>query len=112
MSIVTAKTIKGFTKGLLAIKYDNPKTIPPFHEEMWALCCSDNTKVAIAAPREHAKSTAITHAYILAMMCFKIKSFCLLVSDTEGQAATILRATETQIKPNPPKDGDGKPRVL
>jgi hypothetical protein len=27
-------------------------------------------------------------------------------------AATILRATETGIKPNPPKDGHGKPRVL
>ncbi len=27
-------------------------------------------------------------------------------------ASTILRAPETQIKPNPPKDGDGKPRVL
>ncbi len=26
--------------------------------------------------------------------------------------ATILRSLATPIKPNPPKDGDGKPRVL
>lgn len=48
---VTSRTIEGVTKGLLAVKYDNPKPVPPFHREMWELCSSSTPKVAIAAPR-------------------------------------------------------------
>jgi predicted phage terminase large subunit-like protein len=95
-----ASHIDTFTRGLLATKYDNPKPIPPFHHEMWELCCSEEPYVAIAAPREHAKSTAITHAYILAMMCYKKKSFCLLVSDTETQAAEFLGDIKAELVGN------------
>ena len=100
MGVVNAQVIDGFTLGLLAAKYDNPKPIPPFHQEMWELCCSDNPKVAIAAPRGHAKSTAITHAYILAMMLFREASFCLLVSDTEAQAAEFLGDIKSELNGN------------
>lgn len=98
--IVDAEVIDGFTKGLLAAKYDNPKPIPKVHHEMWELCCSQNPKVAIAAPRGHAKSTAITHAYILAMVLFRIKSFVLLVSDTEGQAVEFLGDIKAELSGN------------
>lgn len=97
---ITAEAIRGFTIGLLASKYDNPKPIPPFHVEMWELCCSDAPKVAIAAPRSHAKSTAITHAYILAKMLFGDKDFCLLVSDTEGQAVEFLGDIKVELEEN------------
>ena len=100
MGLVNAKTIDGFTRGMLAAKYDNPKPIPAFHREMWELCCSDEPKVAIAAPRGHAKSTAITHAYVLSMMLFRLKSFCLLVSDTEGQAAEFLGDIKAELTGN------------
>ena len=95
---ITAKTVEGFTLGLLAAKYDNPKPIPDFHKEMWALCCSDDPKVAIAAPRGHAKSTAITHAFILTEMLSREKSFCLLVSDTEGQAIEFLGDIKNELE--------------
>ena len=98
--LIDAECIDGFTVGLLAAKYDNPKPIPPFHKEMWELCCSNNPKVAIAAPRSHAKSTAITHAYILAMMLFEQKQFCLLVSDTEGQAIEFLGDIKAELAEN------------
>ena len=98
--MITSELINGFTLGLLAAKYDNPKPIPPFHQEMWELCTSDKPKVAIAAPRGHAKSTAITHAYILAMMLFREKSFCLLVSDTEGQASEFLGDIRAELEEN------------
>jgi len=98
--IPPSDVIDGFTRGLLATKYDNPKPIPPFHREMWDLCCSNHPKVAIAAPREHAKSTAITHAYILAMVLFRVKSFVLLVSDTEGQAIEFLGDIKAEITGN------------
>lgn len=97
---IDAATIYGFTAGMLAAKYDNPKPIPPFHEELWTLFCSDAPKAAAAAPRGHAKSTAVTHAYILALMCFRVKSFCLLVSDTEGQAAEFLGDIKAELNGN------------
>ena len=100
MELLDAKVVNGMTLGLLASKYDNPKPIPPFHKEMWELCTSDTKKVAIAAPRGHAKSTAITHAYVLAEMLSKHKSFCLLVSDTEGQASEFLGDIRAELEEN------------
>lgn len=100
MSIVNSGTIDGFTRGLLAARYDNPKPIPSFHREMWDLCCSDDPKVAIAAPRSHAKSTAITHAFLLAMVLFRVKEFVLLVSDTEGQAIEFLSDIKDELQDN------------
>jgi predicted phage terminase large subunit-like protein len=98
--LITAEVVKGFSLGLLAANYDNPKPIPPFHEEMWELCCSDAPKVALVAPRGHAKSTAITHAFILAMLLFRVKKFCLLVSDTEGQAVEFLGDIKAELEGN------------
>jgi predicted phage terminase large subunit-like protein len=85
---------------LLVANYDNPQPIPEFHKEMWELCCSEAAKVAIAAPREHAKSTAITHAFTLTQMLSGLKHFCLLVSDTEGQAAGFLSDIRNEIESN------------
>ena len=99
--LINAKVIDGFTRSFLAKKYDSPKPIPPFHMEMWDLCCSDNPKVAIAAPRKHAKSTSITLAYILVMVMLRIKSFVLLVSDTEGQASGFLVSIKDELEHNP-----------
>ena len=98
--VIDEDAVYGITVGLLAAKYDNPKPIPDLHMEMWALCCSNNPKVAIAAPRGHAKSTAITHAYILSMMLYRVKSFCLLVSDTEGQAIEFLSDIKAELEDN------------
>jgi predicted phage terminase large subunit-like protein len=95
---VNAALIKGFTAKYIAVNYNELKPIPPFHMEMWDLCCSDAPKVAIAAPRKHAKSTAITCAYILATLLFRAKSFCLLVSDTEGQAAEFLATIKAELQ--------------
>ena len=95
-----AKHVEALTVGYLATKYDNPKPIPPFHFEMWDLCCSDAQKVAIAAPREHAKSTAITHAFILFSVLTRLKSFVLLVSDTESQASGFLVDIAAELEGN------------
>lgn len=98
---INEDTVYGVTVGLLAAKYDNPKPIPDFHMEMWKFCTDLSIKKGcIAAPRGHAKSTAITHAYILCMLLFRIKSFCLLVSDTEGQAAEFLGDIKAELRDN------------
>jgi len=98
--MLTADVIHGFTEGLLAIKYDNPQPIPPVHREMWELCCSESRYVAMAAPRGHAKSTAITHAYGLASLLFRQADFALIVSDTETQAAEFLGDMKAELADN------------
>ena len=97
---LNADTVYGISVKFLAAKYDNPKPIPAFHEEMWELCCSDASKVAIASPRMHGKSTAITHAFILSAVLSKEKSFVLLVSGTEGQSAEFLGDIKVELEGN------------
>jgi len=97
---LTADTIYGLTASLLMGRYDNPQPIPPFHKELWELVCSDNDKVAIAAPRGHAKSTAITHAYTLASVLFRQSRYVVIVSDTEGQATQFLGDIKRELIEN------------
>jgi predicted phage terminase large subunit-like protein len=67
---------------------------------MWALCCSDARKVAIAAPRNHAKSTAITHAFVLASVLFRTKRYVLVLSETEDQAKEFLGDIKFELSEN------------
>ena len=97
---IDAAVVEGFTVAHLAANYDSPRDIPPFHLEMWGLCSSNESQVAIAAPRKHAKSTAITYAYILTMLFTRKKSFCLLVSNTESQASEFLMSIKSELESN------------
>lgn len=92
--------VYGFAGSVLASKYDNPVPTPDFHKEWWDLCCSDNPYVAIAAPRGHAKSTAITHTYVLASLLFRDRKFAIIVSYTEGQAVEFLRDIKKELQEN------------
>jgi len=68
--------------------------------ELWDLCCSEHPLVAIAAPRGHAKSTCVSHAYVLAAALFRDRRFILLVSDTETQAVNFLNDIKQDLKDN------------
>jgi predicted phage terminase large subunit-like protein len=97
---ITADTVAGFVGSVLASRFDGQAASPPFHKECWDLCCSDNKYVAIAAPRGHAKSTAITHGYGLATLLFRERKFMLLISDTEEQAGMFLGMMKQELKDN------------
>jgi len=97
---LNAETIYGFTTSLLLSRFDNPKPTPDFHKELWELVCRPEPKVAIAAPRGHAKSTAITHAFTLASVLFRQKKYVLIVSDTEGQAVQFLGDIKMELMEN------------
>lgn len=97
---LTSDVIYGFTSAFLLSRYDEPKPIPKFHQELWDLGCSPSKFVAIAAPRGHAKSTAITHAYTLANVLFRVRDFVLIVSDTEGQAVQFLGDIKKELQEN------------
>jgi predicted phage terminase large subunit-like protein len=94
---LTAEIIEGFVKSVLWPSFSNPTTIPDFHRELWTLCCSPSPLVAIAAPRGHAKSTAISFSYVLAAVLFRQAKYVLLISDTEGQAVQFLGDIKTQL---------------
>lgn len=97
---LTPELIHGFSETVLAKKYDQRKGTPACHLEWWNLCCSEHSLVAIAAPRGHAKSTAITHAYVLASVLFRDRSFVLIVSDTYDQAVMFLKDIANELKDN------------
>jgi predicted phage terminase large subunit-like protein len=97
---LTSELIEGFTGSVLASRFDDPAPIPEFHKELWGLCCLPDRKVAIAAPRGHAKSTAVTLSYALALALFRQRDHILIVSDTEGQASQFLGDLAVELAEN------------
>ncbi len=97
---LTSDLIYGFTNSLLISRFDSPKPTPQFHLVLWEIMCSKDKKVAVAAPRGHAKSTAVTHAYVLANVCFRIKKHIMILSDTEGQAVNFLNDIKSEFLEN------------
>ena len=98
---LTAALVESFAGVFLSPMYDNPQPTPAFHRAGWELYCSPAELASIVAPREHAKSTAFTHDYILANVLFRSESFIVLVSATEDLAkdhladiAKVLRENE------------------
>ena len=97
---LTADVVAGFVGSVLASRFDGQAASPPFHKEMWELCCSNDKYIALAAPRGHAKSTAITLGYGLSTLLFRERKFMLLVSDTESQASMFLGLMKQELQDN------------
>lgn len=97
---LTAEVVEGFVGSILLKRFDQPAPIPEMHKEWWRLCCGMDRFVAIAAPRGHAKSTAITHSYLLACLLFRQRQFALIVSDTETQAILFLQDIKKELQDN------------
>lgn len=97
---LTADLVFGFAGSLLSGRYDEPAPTPECHKEWWELCCSNHKRVAIAAPRGHAKSTAITKSYTLASVLFRDRQFGLIVSDTYKQAVLFLGEIKRELEGN------------
>lgn len=97
---LTAEIIAGFSTSLLQRSFDNAVASPECHLEWWSFCTSKAPKVAIAAPRQHAKSTAITLAYVLACVLFRDRHYVLVVSDTITQATQFLGDLKRELIDN------------
>ena len=97
---LNSDVVAGFVGSVLASRFDGQTASPAFHKECWDLCTSKNKFVAIAAPRGHAKSTAITLGYGLATLLFRERKFMLLVSDTESQACLFLGTFKQELQDN------------
>jgi predicted phage terminase large subunit-like protein len=97
---LTSEKIEGFVNLFLKKRFDGPTEIPECHREWWDMCCSNHKFIAIAAPRNHAKSTAITHSYTLASILLRERQFVLLVSDTEAQSSFFLNDIKKELIDN------------
>lgn len=97
---ITAEQVHGFTTSLLMSRFDNPQPTPDFHHKLWAIMCQPDSKVAVAAPRAHAKSTAVTHSLSLATVMFRVKKHVMIVSDTETQASNFLKDIASELREN------------
>ena len=100
MSKLNANVMEGFVNSVLRKNFDKPAETPLFHKEMWELVTSNSKQVAIAAPRYHAKSTAVTHAYTLASVLFRESRYVLIVSDTVTQAVQFLGDIKKELLDN------------
>ena len=97
---LTADVIKGFSSSLLQKTFDSPVQSPACHYEWWELFCQPSPMVAIAAPRMHAKTTALTHTYTLAAVLFREREYVLVVSDTISQAVQFLGDIKKELLEN------------
>lgn len=97
---LTPDLIAGFVGSVLVSGFDEPTPIPAFHHDLWELCCSKDRFVAAAAPRGHAKSTAVTLSYTLASVLFRESKFVIIVSDTEAQSTMFLGNIKQQLSTN------------
>jgi predicted phage terminase large subunit-like protein len=97
---VTAAMIEGLVGSCLVKGFDGTKPIPQFHREIWDWACKDNRYVAMALPRGHGKSTAITFSYLLATLLFRERKYAVIVSDSEYQAVNFLGQIKAALTTN------------
>lgn len=98
--LLTAELIESFSGVYLSPRYDQAKPTPEFHRECWARYCSPHPACATAAPRNHAKSTALTHDFILANVCFNVEDYIILVGSTEELAIEHLGDIAKELEEN------------
>lgn len=97
---LTSAVVEGFTNSVLRKNFDGATDTPEFHREIWDYCCSPDSFVAIAAPRSHAKSTIITHAYTLACLLFRERDYAIIVSETATQSVQFLGDIKKELAEN------------
>jgi len=90
--------LEGFARFILRDHMDLPPA--EFHKEVYKLITEGNKKVAIAAPRNHAKSTIITLAFILWCALTEKKKFIVIACDTFPQAKMFLEAIKKECEDN------------
>lgn len=98
--MLTPDVIYGFSEAYLKHRYDSPKETPAFHHKLWEYCCLPDKKVAISAPRGHAKSTAVTYTYALTALLLREAHYLVIIGDTETQASQFLGNIRTEFREN------------
>lgn len=96
-----AALVEGFQRHYLWEKFDDSVGTAEFHRTMWEEACNEALKrCAWAAPRNHAKSTAITLSFAAAAICFRFRDHLMIVSDSETQAVHQLKEIKNEFYEN------------
>jgi predicted phage terminase large subunit-like protein len=76
----------------------------PFQEELSkmlnGLVTKRGSKIAIAAPRNCAKSTITTLQYVIYCICYKLENFIVIISSTADQARGFLNDIKQELETN------------
>lgn len=97
---LSADIVEGFAGTFLSPRYDDARPTPDFHRQAWSLYCSPHKQVGCIAPRDHAKSTALTFDYILAEVLFRSSDYVILIGSTEDKAAEQLSNISEELHEN------------
>lgn len=97
---LTAKLVESFAGTFLSGRYDDAKPTPHFHRQCWHLYCSDEKRASAVAPRDHAKSTALTFDYTLASVCFRASKYVIIIGATEPKASEQLSNISEELADN------------
>ncbi len=100
MIALDSHVIEAFTEQFLLDNYNERAPIPACHREWWTLATSKHRRIAFAAPRGHAKSTAINHAYGLAAALFQQHPFQIKVSKTYDLACEKIEQAKQELLNN------------
>lgn len=98
--VLTSKLVEAFAGVFLSPRYDSPKPVAQFHREAWDAYVSPDTRVDVAAPRDHGKSTALTFIFILAEVCFRASDYVILIGSTEDKASEQLSNISEELADN------------
>lgn len=75
-----------------------------FHKELSMLLVEmtekRGSKVAIAAPRDSAKSTIVSLEYVIYCICYKLENYIVIISNTREQAVGFLRDVKHELESN------------
>ncbi len=92
-----------FARLFLPAYFSSPSS--SMHTELFDLLAAATRerggRIAVAAPRGHAKTTVVTLACVLWCVCFRLESYIVLVSNTADQAADLLSHLKRELEGNP-----------
>lgn len=97
---LSRELLEAFAGSYLSPRYDDAKATPQFHRDSWALYCSDVQSAMVIAPRDHAKTTALSVDFILAEVLFRCSDYVILVGSTEPAAQEILSNISDELHEN------------
>lgn len=97
---INAGMVEAFAAAFMSHRYDEAKPTPAFHREAWELYASDIPAVAIAAPRNHAKTTALTVDFIVATVLFRSEDYIMILGSSEEMAIEHLQNISGELHEN------------
>jgi len=97
---LTAASIEGFMDQFIRADLHESKPVADCHRAWWRLVCRKEKNIVFAAPRGHAKSTAVNHAYGLAASLFEAHPFQLKISKTYALACEKVEQAKQELLTN------------